>query len=654
MLELRGIEKSYPMGQHRVQALQSVTLSIEEGDFIAIMGPSGSGKSTLLHILGLLDVPERGSYKIDGLEASSLSGDSLSILRRDVVGFVFQQFNLLPRMSALENVSLPLLYSERKMDFDRSGEALARVGLSDRMGHRPNQLSGGQQQRVAIARSLINRPKMILADEPTGNLDSTSQKEILDTLRSLNDSGITLVIVTHEEEIGRQAKRLIRMRDGSIQSDERLVPLQAKKGSSGGRERGKKEESGSGFALQRLRTHFEQGLKTLAASKVRTALSMLGVLIGVGAVVTMMALGRGAQKAIEEQLSSLGSNLLVLRTGAMNMGGARVDMSTVTRLTPEDAKSIQEEIPGIKGISSNISGRVQTAFLAKNWNTNVTGTDASYAESHASQPDVGRFFTSEENTKRSRVAVVGRRIVTELFEDKNPIGEQIKINKISFTVIGVLPEKGASTFQDQDDRILIPVLTAMYRLFGRASVDYIELEVSDPARMESVQEETIEFMIARHRIPPSRREDAFQIRNMAEIQAALSASTGIMTLLLSVIAAISLVVGGIGIMNIMLVSVTERTREIGLRKAVGARRSDILYQFLVESVVVSLLGGLSGIGLALITTFFLSYFTGWATSITLSSVGLSVMFSAGVGIVFGLYPAIRASKLAPIDALRSD
>jgi macrolide transport system ATP-binding/permease protein len=649
MLELRNVNKSYSMGDSVVYALRNVSVTVENGDFVAIMGPSGSGKSTLMHIMGLLDVPESGSYLVNGREVSQLDEDDLAVLRRKVLGFIFQQFNLLPRMSAAQNVALPLFYSEGKLTTEKAHEVLEAVGLGTRMEHRPNELSGGQQQRVAIARSMINKPLMVLADEPTGNLDSRSEKEIMALLRAMNEQGITVIMVTHEDEIGQQARRLIRMRDGEIQSDERLAPLPVVKNPLSLSEADTQGGSGLGHIWQ----HFVQGIKTLAANKVRTSLSMLGIMIGVAAVVAMLALGKGAQSAIESQLSSLGSNLLILRSGASRgPGGAMSEAGASTRFTVEDADLIQQRVAGVNVATANVNGRGQVTFGNKNWSTTLTGCSEPYARMHAMVPDVGRFFTEEENQQRARVAVIGRTLVRELFGGQNPIGEMIKINRVNFQVIGLLPEKGATGFQDQDDRILIPVETAMHRVMGKEYVDFIEIEVTKADLMDEVQDRTQELMYARKRVPPSRQEDAFTIRNMADIQNALSESTRIMTVLLSVIASISLLVGGIGIMNIMLVSVTERTREIGLRKAIGARRADILWQFLIESVVVSLVGGVAGIVLAILITVTLSAVSGWNTTITPSSVTLAFVFSAGVGIVFGIYPARKAARLNPIDALR--
>jgi macrolide transport system ATP-binding/permease protein len=648
MIEIRGLSKIYTMGEHKVEALKEVSLTIERGDFVAVMGPSGSGKSTLTQILGLLDTPTSGSYKLNGKEVSRLTEDELAILRRDEIGFIFQQFHLLPRMSALENVGLPLLYSNKEVPENYVQGLLEKVGIGPRSGHRPNELSGGQQQRVAIARSLVNEPKIIMADEPTGNLDSVSEKEILATLKALNDTGITVIIVTHEDDIGKQAKRLIRMRDGVIQSDERREPLPTPK----------KVEAATAIQttnfLYELFVHFKLGLKTLAANKVRTGLSMLGILIGVAAVVTMMALGAGAQASMEKELSSLGSNLLSVRAGSVRVGGVAQEAGATTRLTVDDGEDLRHKISGIKSVSPAIRGRGQVTYLNNNWSTQLRGATADFAKMRDYEPDLGRFFTDAENMQRSRVAVIGVTVVREVFGDVNPIGEMIKINKVPFQVIGVLPKKGSDSWQDQDDLIVIPVYTAMYRLLGKNYVDSLDVEFKTPESMEGAEEKIIEILNVRHRVPEALREDAFQTFNMADLQKAVAKTNGVMTLLLSSIAAISLFVGGIGIMNIMLVSVTERTREIGLRKAIGARRRDILLQFLAESIVVSFVGGLIGVVLAWILTQILASIIGWPMAISFSAVAMAFSFSAGIGLVFGVYPARKASLLNPIEALRNE
>jgi len=646
MLELRDVDKIYRAGTQEVAALRGVSLTIEAGEYVAIMGPSGSGKSTLMNILGLLDTPSAGSYRLFGREVSGLVEEELAVLRREAIGFVFQQFHLLPRLSAAENAALPLLYSQHRVDLARAGELLGEVGLGDRAHHRPNELSGGQQQRVAIARALINRPRIILADEPTGNLDSGSQKEILAILRRLNDAGITVIMVTHENEVSREARRLIRMRDGRVISDE--TTGKGTKQSAGGMA---KPAPPRRPGVRDIAEHLRQGLKALATNKVRTALSALGILIGVAAVVSMLALGEGAKRDIEQRLAGLGSNLLVLRQGPARVGGVTLETGA-TRITVDDVAVLRERITAIRETAPNVSGRAQVSYLNRNWNTSVIGTAPAYARMRAAEPDFGRFFTEDENRSRARVVLLGRTVARELFAGQNPIGETIKVNRIPFQVIGLLPEKGTTAWRDQDDYVVMPLLTAMYRVLGKSYVDYVDIEVRDAGLMETTQREIEELLVARKRVPPSQQRDAYQIRNMAEIQSALAETSRTMSYLLATIAAISLVVGGVGIMNIMLVSVTERTREIGLRKAVGATPRDILVQFLTETVVVSVTGGVIGILLGVLATVAMSTFAGWTVSVSSDAIGLAVAFSAGVGLVFGIYPARKAARLNPIEALR--
>ncbi len=653
MIKIANFTKTYQMGDLFLQALSGVSLDLEQGSFIAIMGPSGSGKSTLMNLLGLLDTPSAGHYLLDGQEINQLTEDELAQIRRKKIGFVFQQFHLLPRTSAQENVSLPQIYDSKKINPEKSNHLLEMVGLGNRKDHKPNELSGGQQQRVAIARALVNNPKIVLADEPTGNLDSQSEKEIMSLLCQLNQKGITVILVTHEEEIANYAKRIIRMRDGKILSDEPIKnrnlpeisqPLSFPEATS-------LELRGSSFQFFDFLVHFKEGVKALIVNKVRTFLSMLGILIGVAAVITMLALGRGAQKSIETQLASLGSNLLVLRTGSFRTGGVYLGTGSVAKLTPDDAEIIKKSLPSVKATAPEVTGKGQVVYRDKNWSTQVLGTSEGYATMRASVPVIGRFFDEVENRKRMRLAVIGMTVASEVFGNTDPIGEYIKINKVPFQVIGILPEKGNNGWRDQDDIIMIPLYTAMHRLLGKNFVDQINIEISQLSEMEASEEQIKSLIEKRHRIPPS-QTDAFQIRNMQDIQSALSESSRTMGWLLASIATISLLVGGIGIMNIMLVSVTERTREIGLRKALGAKRQDILIQFLIEALVVSLLGGCLGILLGCTITLALSFLANWTTSISIFSILLATIFSALTGIFFGLWPARKAAALDPIMALR--
>lgn len=654
MIKLQNIKKSYQIEDQTLDILKGINLEIHQGEYVAIMGPSGSGKSTLMNILGMLDNPSEGHYLLDDVDVSKMSEDDLGVIRRDQIGFIFQQFHLLPRLTALENVAMPLLYSKKFKGFKRAHDLLKQVSLDTRMHHLPKQLSGGQQQRVAIARSLINEPKILFADEPTGNLDSKSQDDIIEILNHLNAQGITVIIVTHDEEVAQHAHRIIRIRDGLIQADEHNIKNKKTVENH-------KLNLKSLFKIEKLKwsdfeEYFKQGFRTLAGNKIRTLLSMLGIMIGVASVVAMLALGEGAKQAIEDQMASMGSNLLMLRPGLVRVAGVTQESAAPNRLAMEDIKAIKNHLSHVTMVSGQVSGRAQiTSTAGKNWNTTTQGSSDDWSVIHNSSPVLGRFFTEEENQQRSRVAVIGETVRKQLFGvGANPIGELIKINKVIFQIIGVLPEKGANSFRDQDDVVIIPLETAMFRLFGHTSLDLLEVQVDRPEYITQTQADVLELMYNQHKIPFSAQGEAFQISNMAEMQKTIEQSNQTMSMLLSTIAAISLLVGGIGIMNIMLVSVTERTREIGLRKSIGARRTDILAQFLSESVVVSVIGGLFGVLMGWLITLVLSYGLGWSTSLSLSSVLISSSFSALIGIVFGVFPAHKASLLNPIEALRHD
>ena len=642
------------MGKVEVKALEDVSLKIAPGEFVAIMGPSGSGKSTLMHILGLLDRPDAGEYYLGKRKINVLLDEELAAIRNRLAGFVFQQFHLLPRMTALENAELPLIYAGKRHLKEAAQQKLEEVGLSDRISHRPNELSGGQQQRVAIARSLVNDPLIILADEPTGNLDSKSQEEIISVLKELNQKGKTIIIVTHEKEIASSARRVIRMLDGRIISDEKSgVPPEPSEESQVDKiidvvlSKSERKARETEFF-----DYLHQASGAMLSHKTRSFLSILGILIGVAAVIAMLAVGQGAKESIEKQLVSLGSNLLVVRPGSARVHGVAMETGTVTRFTFQDAAAIEKLTDDVvKSVSPSVSGRVQLVYENKNWNTQVEGVGVDYASIRASEPAVGRFFSEGEVKMREKVVILGTTVARQLFGDADPVGETIKINLLNFKVIGVLPSKGGSGFHDQDDTVLIPVTTAMYRVLGKEYIDSIYVEAKGPDLIDAAQEAVSEIIIKEHHLNKS-EEDSFQIRNMADIKNALEATTKTMSLLLGSIAAISLLVGGIGIMNIMLVSVTERTREIGLRKAIGANNKDIMVQFLIEAVLMSFIGGIVGILLGSGASMLITLFAGWTVRVSLFSIILATTFSLIIGIVFGLWPAQKASKLDPIEALR--
>jgi len=650
IIELRDVSKTYRMGDVEVRALDRVSLSVMPGEFVAIMGPSGSGKSTLLHVLGCLDRPDGGEYSICSRKVGSLSDNELASLRNLSFGFVFQQFHLLRRMNALENVHLPLIYSSSApASHERAMEKLAGVALEDRALHRPGELSGGQQQRVAIARALINDPMIIFADEPTGNLDSKSEQDIMRILQQLNAEGKTIIMVTHEPEIASYASRIIKMRDGVIVSDEQNhIP---------GRENANGKIPCEVFTAKRsslnrdeLFGYFKQAIQTIVSNRVRSFLSMLGILVGVAAVIAMLAIGSGAKMSIEENLKSLGSNLLVVRGGSSRHRGISVGSGAVTRFTFQDVDAIRELGEMVNRVSGTVSGSAQVVYQNENWNTSVEGVSLDFADMRAARPDVGRWFDDDDIKKRRKVAIIGRTVVAKLFGDVSPIGKTIKINRINYDIIGIAPEKGSMGPRDQDDVIYLPLTTAMYRLLGKNYLDAMYVEVADGHSTRYVQGLIEEIIRKRHRLYNT--EDTFDIRDMSEIQQMLTTTMNTMSMLLGSIAAISLIVGGIGIMNIMLVSVTERTREIGLRLAIGARRIDIMAQFLIESVVMTLSGGCLGVAIGWLAAFTLSYFAGWTTHVTIFAIFLGTAFSGAVGLFFGMWPAKRASQLDPVEALR--
>ncbi len=651
LVEVDNIAKTYRIGDVEIRALQGVSVTIEAGEFVAIMGPSGSGKSTLMHLLGFLDTPDSGKILLLGKDTTHLKEPEYAYLRNRVIGFVFQQFNLMARSTALENVCLPLLYSDNPGEESRrSGEMLSQVGLASRIKHRPNELSGGQQQRVAIARALVNQPLMILADEPTGNLDSHSGREILGIFKALHEKGMTIVLVTHDENVGNAAGRIIRMHDGKIVSDEKR-PGFSKKDIPPGEipdiEKLSKEKS---YNADEFREHFKQACRMILGNKLRSFLSMLGVLIGVACVITMLALGRGAKESITEQLSRLGSNLLSVRPGSVKVHGVSTEAGASTRLDFEDVKAIQD-IAYVKKVAPQVMGQGQLVYGNKNWSTQVIGVTPDYASVRNQEPVSGRFFTSNENQTRQRLVLIGQTVQRELFGGEDPIGQTIKINRVNFRVLGILPSLGANAFHDQDDVVVIPLMTAMRRLMGKDYLDQIDAEIADLGKMPQAEESINAMIIRKHHLTPD-RYDSFNIRNYADIQQALSSTTKTFSVLLGCVAAISLVVGGIGIMNIMLVSVKERTREIGLRKATGATPRDILMQFLVEAIVITFVGGLAGILLAAGISWIIAALAHWKMIITLNSLLMAFFCSASVGIVFGLWPAKQAAALDPIRALR--
>jgi macrolide transport system ATP-binding/permease protein len=662
VIELTHITRSYPMGEDTLTVLNGIDLNIDAGEFVAIMGPSGSGKSTLMQIMGLLDRPSSGRYALFGRDVSHLSDDEGAVLRSKALGFIFQQFNLLSRTSALDNVILPMIYASPQGNREERGRQLLQaMGLEDRMHHQPNQLSGGQQQRVAIARALVNNPKILFADEPTGNLASDQAEDILHYLKQLNRQGLTIILVTHDPQIAMHASRVIQIMDGQLTEDklQDSIAIGKRQGSmttpnitSADATLQILDLEPPQFSLAEFKEHIGSAFRAMAGNKIRSMLSILGVLMGVAAVIAMLAIGKGAEESIQNRLAGLGANVVMLFNGAPSVRGIRgAAGSSYTRLTLEDAKAVQKANPHIVDTYPEVEGNVRVSYEDRNTTVEVQGVPTHYESIRSATPTEGRFFTDDEDMHAVRVALLGPTTVKDLFGDESPVGKTVKIDRVNFTVIGVLPSKGASAYSDQDAMVIMPFHTAMKRVLNTQYLHEMAIQCDSIGSISEVMDDVGALMRKRHRIPPYKEND-FTLRNNAEIKEALSETTRTMSSFLFIVAAISLLVGGISIMNIMLVSVTERTREIGLRKAIGAARRAILLQFLLEASILSITGGITGIVLGVSIAIGISAIAGWTTSVTLQSIVLAFIFSAGIGVIFGFWPAHKASLRSPIEALR--
>ncbi len=655
VLEAEGVTKTYRLTEEVVvNALCGVDMQVCEGEMLAIMGPSGSGKSTLMHIVGLLDTPSSGRVTIEGEDVSQMEANALAAVRNKRIGFVFQSFNLLSRTTAQANVELPMIYAgvsggDRTT---RAREALERVGLGDRLTHLPNQLSGGQQQRVAIARALVTNPSIVLADEPTGNLDSRSGIEVMSILQDLNKQGITVVIVTHDANVARHAQRVVHIRDGRVVQQE-LVDHQID--AAGELERfltGTESDAASNVNLTRRRGRvvkfmesIQIALRALNANKVRSALTMLGVIIGVAAVILLISIGTGVQSQVTGSIQSLGSNLLFVFPGNFEQGGGGgVGGASITKqFTLEDARYIADRLGNQAIVVPFIQANGQLRAQNRTMNAPITGSDENGNDVTGGTMDSGRWFSRGEYVGASRVVVIGSGVRDELFpSNSDPLGAELDVNGQPFKVIGVLAAKGGSFGGSQDSQINIPLTTAQ-QLLGTGDISSIIIEAADAGIIQQVKAQV-------QRMLEPRFADQFSVYTQEQTLGLLTTLLSTLTAMLAGLASISLLVGGIGIMNIMLVSVSERTREIGIRKAVGARTYDILTQFVIEAVVLSVLGGGIGILVGGLGAFSLQRWV--PAEITPWAVALAFFFSAAVGIFFGVYPAWKASRLDPIEALR--
>ena len=639
LIELARVTKTYRTGELAVEVLHGIDLRIYPGEFVAIVGASGSGKSTLMNILGCLDRPTSGSYRFLGEDVSSFPRDELARLRREAFGFVFQSYNLIGAATATENVEVPAVYAGTPPGprHERARALLTTLGLGERLEHKPTQLSGGQQQRVSIARALMNGGQIILADEPTGALDSQSGAEVLALLEDLSRRGHTVIVITHSAEVAAHARRVIEIRDGLVVRDPGPQPV------AGVPWRRQSTPTGAGV-LEWLEAAKAAG-RALRSNPFRTALTLLGVVIGVSSVIAMLAVGNGARQAVLDRISGMGTNLLLVRPATSNRGAAGGSTAT---MTPEDAGALAT-LPNVLAAVPELGGTVTARFGNLDYQTQATATGADFPLARNWPIARGTFFSQADARSYAPVVVLGQTVVANVFPDgRDPIGEHVVLNNVLFQVIGVMSPRGASPAgQDQDDTVFVPYTTGSLRLFGQRYLRNITVAVDDVARIDETQTAVTQLLIGRHG-----KEDV-QIRNMASLIDTATETQNTLTILLGSIAAISLLVGGIGVMNIMLVNVTERTREIGVRMATGARVRDIMQQFLTEAVAVSGLGGLLGVA------------GGLASALVIGIVGTPVKISAGpillafgcaflTGLVFGYLPARKAATLDPVVALASE
>jgi len=743
LIRLEDIYKTYHLGEVDVPVLRGVSLTIHRGEMVALMGASGSGKTTLMNILGCLDHPSSGKYWLDGEEMSELTPNQRAMVRTEKLGFVFQNFNLLARTSALQNVVMPLDYSlhhHSTVEGRRDAQTLlTRVGLAERIHHEPSQMSGGQQQRVAIGRSLINHPALLLADEPTGNLDSRTSVEILEMFQQLNAEGITVVLVTHDSKVAAYAHRTINIVDGTVEGEEINRPmaavtapasaalqnntaaeLQAAR-SGDAKEAGEELTRGGAVPAEKpkasalrprvasplLPATWRTAFGALRRNKMRSGLSALGVIIAVAAVIAMTEIGQGSKASLQKGIASMGANTLMIFSGSMSTGGVSLGSGTMMTLTPQDAEEIAKQCPSLEAVAPTVRARSQIVYKNRNCvPEQITGTSPSFLKVRGyGAMLMGDMFSDRDVRNCSKVCVIGKTILDKLFENESPLNKEIRMNNVSFRVVGVLGPKGANMMgMDQDNIVLAPWTTIKYRVSGTtltnanqsgssssdssstseavntlsdlypsttslylsrtttetadtpqpvrfANVDQIIAKAASDTKVKEAIVEITALLRERHRLREG-DEDDFSIHDMTEISKMLSSTTQSMSMLLLVVAMISLVVGGVGIMNIMLVSVTERTREIGLRMAVGARSHHILRQFLVEAMVLCLVGGAIGILLGRFTSILVRWKMHWPTEASFSVILAAVAVSAGVGVLFGFYPAWKASRLDPIEALR--
>ncbi|WP_238786437.1 MacB family efflux pump subunit [Gilliamella sp. ESL0232] len=649
LIKLENIVREFPAGDSTIQVLKSINLTINAGEMVAIIGASGSGKSTLMNILGCLDKPTSGTYSIGGRTTSELSPDELAQLRREHFGFIFQRYHLLNALTAQGNVEIPAIYAgvTNEQRQKRASEILTRLGLSEKIHNKPNQLSGGQQQRVSIARALINGGQIILADEPTGALDRKSGLEVMAILQELHQQGHTVIIVTHDSNIAQSAQRIVEISDGNIISDSINPNYQFDQNDNRQVKQIEATRTQDNLLAKyyRFRDAFKMAMLSMLSQRLRTFLTMLGIIIGIASVVSVVALGQGTKQKILSNINSLGTSTLEIYAGS-GFGDRNADKITTLRSSDADFLAQQNFV-------HSTTPNLATSVYFRINNLAVTGTVNGVGEQFFAVRGYtisqGKSFDEASIIASAQDAVIDDNTVKRLFANQNPIGKILMVGQLPVRIIGVATKQQQGFGSNESLNVWLPYTTVINRMVGQTSLKSITVRVKDNVNLSVAEQAINRIMLQRHGTKD------FFIFNSDNIRETINSSAWVMTLLVSAIALISLVVGGIGVMNIMLVSVTERTREIGVRMAVGARSSDILQQFLIEAVLVCLIGGTIGIVLSFAIGFiFNSVVTSFAMNFSAIAIIAAFSFSSIIGIIFGYFPARRAAKLDPIYALERE
>lgn len=638
MIKLENISKTFKFGENEIYALKNINLTIQKGEFVAIIGQSGSGKSTLMNILGALDTPSSGSYFIDGREISRFDLDELAMLRSKKFGFVFQRYNLISTLNSMQNVALSAVYTgvEKSVREAKANEILSDLGLGDKTQNLPNKLSGGQQQRVSIARALINGGEIILADEPTGALDSKSGIKVMEIIKNLHEKGHTIILVTHDSNIAEWANRIIEIKDGKILSDTKKSELKFEL-----KEQNLPQKREFSANFDRFKESFKMSISSIFAHKLRSILTMLGIIIGVMSVICVIALGKGSQEQIMSSIKRIGTNTIEIFPGS---GFGDMRSGRIKTLTRDDASYLaKQNFLDYSTPNTNTSGVI--TYANKNINGSLRGGGKDSLAVNGITLQSGRTFSADDIENSRAVVIIDQNAKNELFADENPIGKTIFFNRRPLSIIGVAAPNDVFG-SSENVRIYAPYTSVINNITGDRYIHSITVKVKDDIDSQATEERVKKLLSQKHG-----KSDFFTF-NSDTIKQTVESTTQTMQLLIASIAAISLIVGGIGVMNIMLVSVTERTKEIGIRMAIGARKSDIMQQFLIEAVLLCVLSGIIGVILA----FFAGEIFNWLNldfvmRFSVAPVVLSIVASSAIGIIFGYIPALQASKLNPIDAL---